>query len=267
VWFVAYLVYTVVLLPRRIAPPVIPGLRRLADRRLSGVVIVLWPLGVPVAPSDGSRARFPANQCAHRRLGQPCHVIFGVFLLIWPCPASAALWCAGAAPWILLGLALLGWAFLIATSARNSDDADIPPTAAGDCLRAHVTAARTWLPSLRRGFAHRHFDARQRPRGVILTSAIFSRCIFFTRPSSVVVAHALNIAVCPPAIEEVLLVLVTAATCFLEDEVIRACRFCALVRSEQGFARAPKFNPPVAGGATTRTATRRSPDNQTDAAN
>jgi surface polysaccharide O-acyltransferase-like enzyme len=223
-WFVAYLwVYTVVLyIAVRIAPPVIPWLRRLAERRLSGIGILLWPLAYLCAIRMGLAARFPAN---HALIGDWYNhaLYFGIFLLGFALVSARGAWSTlERARWITLGLAVLGWAFLNAYFGAYSDDADIPPLALRMFARG-IYGAEQWLAiAAIVGFAHRHLTHDNAARRY-LTSAIFPVYILH-QTVIVVVAHALKPSHLYPPVEGLLLVLVTAATCFLSYEAIRRVR-------------------------------------------
>ena len=89
------------------------------------------------------------------------------------------------------------------------------------------------------GFAHRHLNHDNAARRY-LTSAIFPVYILH-QTVIVVVAHALKPSHLYPPIEGVLLVLVTAATCFLSYEAIRRVRLLRpLFGLELGMTHAPK---------------------------
>jgi glucan biosynthesis protein C len=223
-WFVAYLwVYTVVLYACvRMAPPLIPWLRRLAERRLSGLGILFWPLAYLCAIRLGLAPRFPAN---HALIGDWYNhaMYFGVFLLGFALAGIRGAWATlERARWTTLGLAVLGWAFLNAYFGAYSDDADIPPLALRWFARG-VYGAEQWLAiAAVVGFAHRHLTHDNAARSY-LTSAIFPVYILH-QTVIVVVAHALKPSHLYPPVEGVLLVLVTVATCFLSYEVIRRVR-------------------------------------------
>ena len=241
-WFVAYLwVYTAVLyVVVRLSPPVIPWLRRLADRRLSGVGIVLWPLAYLCAIRMGLAARFPAN---HALIGDWYNhaMYFGVFLLGFSLAGARGAWGAlERARWITLGLAVLGWAFLIAYFGAYSDDADIPPMSLRLFARG-IYGAEQWLAiAAVVGFAHRHLTHDNAARRY-LTGAIFPVYILH-QTVIVVVAHAIKPSHLHPPVEGVLLVLVTAATCFLSYEAIRRVRLLRpLFGLELGMPRDPKI--------------------------
>jgi glucans biosynthesis protein C len=220
-WFVAYLwIYTVVLyLCVRVAPPIIPWLRRLAQRHLSGVGILLWPLAYLCAIRFGLAPRFPAT---HALIGDWYNhaMYFGVFLLGFSLAGLRAPWAMlERARWITLGLAVLGWAFFVAYVGAYSDDASIP--AEGLRLLARVAyVTEQWLAiAAIVGFAHRHL-AHDNAARRYLTTAIFPVYILH-QTVIVVVAHALKPSHLYPPVEGLVLVLVTVATCFLGYEAIR----------------------------------------------
>jgi glucan biosynthesis protein C len=223
-WFVAYLwVYTVVLyLGVRLAPPVIPWLRRFAERRLSGAGILLWPLAYLCAIRLGLAPRFPAT---HALVGDWYNhaMYFGVFLLGFSLAGARAAWdTLERARWLTLGLAVLGWAFLSAYFAAYSDDAAIPPADLRLFARA-IYGAEQWLAiAAVVGFAHRHLTHDSAARRY-LTTAIFPVYILH-QTVIVVVAHALKPSHLYPPVEGVVLVLVTVAMCFLGYEAIRRVR-------------------------------------------
>jgi glucan biosynthesis protein C len=223
-WFVAYLwVYTLVLyVAVRIAPPIIPALRRFAERRFSGLGILFWPVVYLIAIRLGLAARFPAN---HALLGDWYNhaMYFGIFLLGFALAGSRRSWATlEQARWYSLGLAILGWAFLCAYFGAYSDDAAIPPQALRMIQRA-VYGSEQWLAiAAVIGFAHRHLN-RDNPARRYLTTAIFPVYILH-QTVIVVTAHALKPAVLYPPVEALLLVLVTVAICFLGYEVIRRIR-------------------------------------------
>ena len=243
-WFVAYLwVYTAVLyIAVRMAPPVIPWLRRLAERRLSGVGILLWPLAYLCAIRLGLAPRFPAN---HALIGDWYNhaLYFGVFLLGFALAGARGAWRSlERTRWITLGLAVLGWAFLTAYFGAYSDDADIPPLALRLFARC-IYGAEQWLAiAAIVGFAHRHL-IHDNPARRYLTSAIFPVYILH-QTVIVVVAHALKPSHLYPPVEGVLLVLVTAATCFLSYEAIRRVRLLRPLFGLEGGTAAPQKRKP-----------------------
>jgi surface polysaccharide O-acyltransferase-like enzyme len=251
-WFVAYLwVYTAVLyVAVRIAPPIIPWLRRAAERRLSGIGIVIWPLAYLVAIRALLVARFPEN---HMLVGDWYNhaLYFGVFVLGFALAGSSAAWATLARTrWWALGFAVVGWAVLSAYfGTYEHSDAD-PPMALRYLLRG-VYGAQQWLAiAAVLGFAHCHL-AHDNAARRYLTAAIFPVYILH-QTIIVVVAHALKPAQLYPPVEGVLLVLVTAATCFLGYEAIRRVRLLRpLFGLERGAPRAA-MQPSGNGVAATR---------------
>jgi glucans biosynthesis protein C len=223
-WFVAYLwVYTLVLyLAVRIAPPIIPALRRFAEKQFSGFGILLWPVAYLVAIRLGLAARFPAN---HALLGDWYNhaMYFGIFLLGFALAGSRRGWATlEQARWYSLGLAVLGWAFLCAYFGAYSDAAAVPPQALRIFQRV-VYGTEQWLAiAAVIGFAHRHLKHDNAARRY-LTTAIFPVYILH-QTVIVVAAHALKPAALYPPVEALLLVLATVAICFLSYEVIRRVR-------------------------------------------
>jgi glucans biosynthesis protein C len=237
-WFVAYLwVYTAVLyVTVRLAPPIIPWLRRAAERRLSGIGIVIWPLAYLIAIRIFLVARFPEN---HALVGDWYNhaLYFGVFVLGFALAGSGAAWTMlERARWHTLGFAVVGWAVLSAYLGAYEHSAAIPPMPLRYLFRA-VYGAEQWLAiAAVVGFAHRHL-ARDNAARRYLTAAIFPVYILH-QTIIVVVAHALKPSQLYPPVEGVLLVLVTAATCFLSYEVIRRVRLLRpLFGLESGAAR------------------------------
>ncbi|HMI73809.1 MAG TPA: acyltransferase family protein [Steroidobacteraceae bacterium] len=223
-WFVAYLwVYTALLYAAvRLAPPVIPWLRRIAEKRLSGLGVLLWPIAYLVAIRLSLAPRFPAT---HALVGDWYNhaMYFGVFLLGFSLAGVRTAWGAlERTRWLTLGLAVVGWAFLVAYFGAYSDDAAIPPMALRLFQRG-VYGAEQWLAiAAVVGFAHRHLTHDSAARRY-LTTAIFPVYILH-QTVIVVVAHALKPSNLYPPVEGVVLVLVTVATCFLGYEAIRRVR-------------------------------------------
>jgi glucan biosynthesis protein C len=220
-WFVAYLwVYTVVLyLCVRLAPPVIPWLRRLAERHLSGVGVLLWPLAYLCVIRFGLVSRFPQTNAL---VGDWYNhaVYFGVFLLGFSLAGLRAPWATlERARWFTAGAAVLAWGFIAAYFSAYSDDAAIPPEALRMLARL-VYASEQWLAiAAILGFAHRHLTHDNAARRY-LTTAIFPVYILH-QTVIVVVAHALKPSHLYPPVEGIMLILVTVATCFLGYEAIR----------------------------------------------
>jgi glucan biosynthesis protein C len=232
-WFVAYLwVYTAVLYGAvRLAPPLIPWLRRLAEKRLSGAGILLWPLAYLIAIRLGLAPRFPAT---HALVGDWYNhaMYFGVFLLGFALAGARAAWVTlERTRWLTLALAILGWAFLSAYFAAYDGDA-VPPASLRLFARC-IYGAEQWLAiAAVVGFAHRHLS-HDNPARRYLTSAIFPVYILH-QTVIVVVAHALKPSQVYAPVEGLLLVLVTITTCFLGYEAIRRVR---VLRPLFGLAR------------------------------
>jgi glucans biosynthesis protein C len=232
-WFVAYLwVYTAVLYGAvRLAPPLIPWLRRLAEKRLSGAGILLWPLAYLIAIRLGLAPRFPAT---HALVGDWYNhaMYFGVFLLGFALAGARAAWVTlQRTRWLTLALAILGWAFLSAFFAAYDGDA-VPPASLRLFARC-IYGAEQWLAiAAVVGFAHRYLS-HDNPARRYLTSAIFPVYILH-QTVIVVVAHALKPSRVYAPVEGLLLVLVTITTCFLGYEAIRRVR---VLRPLFGLAR------------------------------
>jgi glucans biosynthesis protein C len=220
-WFVAYLwVYTVVLyLSVRLAPPVIPWLRRLAERHLSGVGVLLWPLAYLCVIRFGLAPRFPQTNAL---VGDWYNhaMYFGVFLLGFALAGVRAPWeMIERARWITSGVAVLAWGFFASYVGAYGEDAAIPPEALRMFARL-VYAAEQWLAiAAILGFAHRHLTDDS-PARRYLTTAIFPVYILH-QTVIVVVAHALKPSNLYPPVEGMVLVMVTVATCFLGYEALR----------------------------------------------
>jgi glucan biosynthesis protein C len=250
-WFVAYLwVYTAVLYAAvRLAPPLIPWLRRLAEKRLAGAGILLWPLAYLIAIRLGLAPRFPAT---HALVGDWYNhaMYFGVFLLGFALAGARAAWVTlERTRWLTLALAVLGWAFLSAYFAAY--DADAVPPASLRLFARCIYGAEQWLAiAAVVGFAHRHLS-HDNPARRYLTSAIFPVYILH-QTVIVVVAHALKPSQVYAPVEGLLLVLVTITTCFLGYEAIRRVR---VLRPLFGLARDSDGVP----NERTRTANRRAP--------
>lgn len=219
-WFVAYLwLYTTVLYGAvRLAPPLIPWLRRLAEKRLSGAGIFLWPLAYLCAIRLSLAPIFPAN---HALAGDWYNhaMYFGVFLLGFALAGARSAWATlERTRWLTLALAILGWAFLSAYFAAYDGDAE-PPASLLLFARC-LYAAEQWLAiAAVVGFAHRHLTHDSAVRRY-LTTAIFPVYILH-QTVIVVVAHALKPSHLYATVEGLLLVLVTITTCFLGYEAIR----------------------------------------------
>jgi glucan biosynthesis protein C len=220
-WFVAYLwVYTVVLYAViRVVPTSVKWLRKVADSKLGGLGVVLWPIALLALARVTLFAIYPPS---HALVGDWYnHVIYGTtFLLGFALAGTRAPWVAiERARWIALGLAVLGWAFLSAYYGFYNDSTVDPPQLLR-LFQRFVYGAEQWLAIVAvLGFARRHL-AHDNAARRYLTASIFPVYILH-QSVIVVVAHALKPAHLDPTVEGGLLVMVTASACFLGYEVIR----------------------------------------------
>jgi glucan biosynthesis protein C len=245
-WFVAYLwVYTLLLyIGIRAIPGSIPRLREFAERRLSGLGVLLWPLLYLAIVRAALVGLFPAN---HALLGDWYnHASYGLmFLLGFALAGTRAPWAAiERFRWPALAFAVLGWALLCAYFGTYSDDVTLPPESL-KLIQRVVYGAEQWLAMVAAlGFARRHFSHDNAARRY-LTTAIFPVYILH-QTVIVVVAHALKPAGLDPIVEGVLLVFVTGSVCLLGYEAIRRVR---ALRPVFGLAPAPAATPAAARGA------------------
>lgn len=225
-WFVAYLwVYTVALYAViRVAPATVNWLRSIAEKQLGGLGAVLWPIALLAAARLTLIAIFPPT---HALVGDWYnHLLYGTtFLLGFTLAGTRAPWVAiERARWIALGLAVIGWAFLSAYYGVFNEDSVIEPSLALRLFQRFVYGAEQWLAIVAvLGFARRHL-AHDNAARRYLTASIFPVYILH-QSVIVVVAHALKPAHLDPTVEGGLLVMVTAATCFLGYEVIRRVKW------------------------------------------
>jgi glucans biosynthesis protein C len=223
-WFVAYLwVYTAVLyMVVRLVPPLIPWLRRAAEKHLTGAGILLWPIAYLVIARVALAGQFPAN---HALVGDWYNhaMYFGVFLLGFSLAGTRQTWvCLERARWLSLGLAVLGWAALCGYFGAYGDASAVPAMSLKMAMRG-IYGAEQWLAiAAVLGFARRHlcFDS---PARRYLTTAIFPVYILH-QTVIVIVAHSLKPAHLYPPVEALLLVMVTVSSCFLGYEAIRRLR-------------------------------------------
>ncbi len=223
-WFVAYLwVYTIVAyLAVRAAPKLIPWMRAVAERHLAGLGILLWPIAYLALVRLGLAGRFPQT---HALVGDWYNhaSYFGVFCLGLILAGTQAPWAAAErVRWFALGSAALGWATLCAYFGYYADESAVPPDALIGSMRL-LYGAEQWLAiAAVLGFARRHLNRDNAARRY-LTTAIFPVYILH-QTVIVVVAHSLKPAHLYPPVEALMLVLVTAAGCFLGYELIRRVR-------------------------------------------
>jgi glucans biosynthesis protein C len=236
-WFVAYLwVYTVVLYAVvKVWPGLIPALRNLAERRLAGAGIVLWPVVYLCAIRIGLAPRFPAT---HALLDDWYNhaLYFGIFVLGFALAGTSAPWRAlEQMRWPTLGAAILGWALISAYFGAWADAAESPAESLMIVMRS-VYGAEQWLAiAAVLGFARRHLNLDS-PARRYLTTAIFPVYILH-QTVIVVTAHAFKAANFFPPVEALMLVLLTVSACFLGYETIRRIR---PLRPLFGLAREPK---------------------------
>jgi surface polysaccharide O-acyltransferase-like enzyme len=236
-WFVAYLwVYTVILYAAvKSLPGSIRALRDFAERRLAGVGILLWPVVYLCAIRIVLAPRFPAN---HALMGDWYNhaLYFGIFILGFALAGTRSPWRAlERMRWPALGAGILGWALISAYFGAWADTAASPPQALMAAMRV-VYGAEQWLAiAAVLGFARRHLSVDNAARRY-LTTAIFPVYILH-QTVIVVTAHAFKASNFDPTVEGLMLVLVTAATCFLGYEAIRRI---GPLRPLFGLAREPK---------------------------
>jgi hypothetical protein len=236
-WFVAYLwVYTVVLyIGVRAVPASVKWLRRVVDEKLSGTGVLLWPILFLSIARIALIGLYPPNHALVADWYN--HAIYGMtFLLGFALAGARAPWMAiERSRWVALGLAILGWAFIAAYNGFYGDDLAPTPPRMLILLQRVVYSAEQWLAIVAvLGFARRHL-ARDNAARRYLTTAIFPVYILH-QTVIVVAAHALKSAQLSPAVEGPLLVIVTAAACFLGYEVIRRVR---ILRPVFGLAAVP----------------------------
>ena len=219
-WFVAYLwVYTLLLYAVvRIWPAGLAHLRAVAERALGGA----GAIALPIAWLAGARLALGALPSTHALVDDWYNhaVYLFVFVLGFALAGTRAPWAAfERARWHALGLALLGWAALVAYQGLYSST---PPDIVRFPMRV-LYAAEQWLAIVAvLGFARRHLNRDSAARRY-LTTAVFPVYILH-QTVIVVAAHSLKPVNLPPATEGALLVLVTAAACLLGYEAIRRAR-------------------------------------------
>ncbi len=244
-WFVAYLwAYTLVLfIIVRLAPRTIPWLRQRAEQGLGGLGILMWPIAFLAAVRIGLVARFPQN---HALVGDwYSHAsYFAVFALGFALAGTHAPWRAlQRVRWHALGAAILGWSALITYYGIYSADKDVPPQVFRVIMRG-VYGAEQWLAiAAILGFAHRHL-MRDNAARRYLTAAIFPVYILH-QTVIIILAHALQPAHLATPVEALLLVMTTAAICFLGYELIRRVRLLQPL-----FGAGREANVPQSSGST-----------------
>jgi glucan biosynthesis protein C len=236
-WFVAYLwVYTVVLYATiRLSPRMIPALRAVAERTFAGVGILIGPLLYLSAIRIGLAGRFPTT---HALAGDWYNhaLYFGIFLLGFTLAGTKAAWPAlERFRWPSLAIATLAWASICAYYGYFGNSDMMPPELLKDVMRV-VYATEQWLAvTAVLGFAGRHLKI-DNPARRYLTTAIFPVYILH-QTVIVMAAHALKPANLYPPVEALLLILFTAAACFMGYEIVRRIQ---PLRPLFGLAREPR---------------------------
>ena len=224
-WFVAYLwVYTLLLFAGvRLAPRALPALRHVAERNLSGLMVVLLPVALLVAARIGLAGRFPQTHALVDDWYN--HVnFFLVFLLGVVLAGTQGPWTAlERLRWPVLALSVFGWGLLcLLNGYYDSDEVMVGP--AGMLAGRVLYGSLQWVAiAAVLGFARRHLN-HDGPARRYLTAAIFP--VYILHQTVIVIfAHALKPAHLYPPVEAVVLVLTCAAACFLGVEVIRRVGF------------------------------------------
>jgi glucans biosynthesis protein C len=220
-WFVAYLyVYTLILYAVvRAMPGVVPRVREWLERRFVGLGVLLVPIAYLAAARMLLAVRFPSTHALVDDWYN--HAVYApVFLLGFALAGARAPWeTIEQLRWHALGFAVLGWVFLCVW--HGLDYSAAPPSSI--VLRRIwqlVFSAQIWLVIVALlGFARRHLSSDNAARRY-LTTAIFPVYILH-QTVIVVAAHALQPVRLDPVLEGFVLVLMTAAVCFLGYEGIR----------------------------------------------
>ena len=224
-WFVAYLwVYTLLLyIAARAAPAVVPRVREWLERRFVGLGVLAWPIAYLVAARVLLAVRFPATHALVDDWYN--HAVYApMFVLGFALAGARAPWeSIERLRWHALGFAVLGWVFLCVWHGLDNADA-LPASVALRRIWQVVFSAQIWLAIVAvLGFARRHLNRDSAARRY-LTTAVFPVYILH-QTVIVVVAHALQPVQLDPLLEGFVLVLVTAAVCFLGYEAIRRLTF------------------------------------------
>jgi surface polysaccharide O-acyltransferase-like enzyme len=238
-WFVAYLwVYTVLVFAVfRFWPVGVARLRTLAERSLGGLAVVLLPIAWLIAARLGLASRYPVTHALVDDWYN--HAVYApLFVLGFALAGTRAPWeTLERVRWHALGLAVLGWAMLVAYMGSYANGG-VPPEMLRSVMRV-AYGAEQWLAIVAvLGFARRHLNRDNAARRY-LAAAVFPVYILH-QTIIIVVAHALKPAALYPAMEGVLLVVVTAALSFMGYEAIRRVR---VLRPLFGLARLERRAP------------------------
>jgi peptidoglycan/LPS O-acetylase OafA/YrhL len=220
-WFVAYLwVYTLLLYAAaRAVPRVVPRLRGWLERRFVGIGVLLVPIAYLAAARMLLAIPFPSTHALVDDWYN--HAVYApMFLLGFALAGTRAPWATlERLRWHALGFAVLGWVFLCIWHGLDVTDS-LPPGIAVRRLWQLLFSAQIWLAIVAvLAFARRHLNRDGAARRY-LTTAVFPVYILH-QTVIVVAAHALKPVQLDPRLEGVVLVLVTAALCFLGYEAIR----------------------------------------------
>jgi glucans biosynthesis protein C len=220
-WFVAYLwVYTLLLyVLLRTAPGAVLHARSWLERRFVGLGVLFWPIAYLVAVRVLLAARFPSS---HELVNDWYnHAVYApMFLLGFALAGARGPWeTIERLRWHAFGFAVLGWVFLCVWHGLDTIDVLSPSIALRRTWQT-VFSAQIWLVIVAvLGFARRHLNRDNAARRY-LTTAVFPVYILH-QTVIVVAAHALQPARLDPLLEGFVLVLITAAVCFLGYEAIR----------------------------------------------
>ena len=220
-WFVAYLwVYTLLLYALvRAIPTAVPRLRTWLDSRFVGLGVLLLPIAYLVAARMLLAIRFPSTHALVDDWYN--HAVYlPMFLLGFVLAGTRAPWeSVERLRWHALGFAVLGWVFLCIWHGLDGADA-LPPGIVVRRVWQLMFSAQIWLAIVAvLGFARRHLNRDNAARRY-LTTAVFPVYILH-QTVIVVAAHALQPVQLDPVLEGFVLVLITAAVCFLGYEAIR----------------------------------------------
>jgi glucan biosynthesis protein C len=220
-WFVAYLwVYTLLsLVAVRSMPGVVPRLRSWLERRFVGFALLLAPIAYLTAARVLLAVRFPSSHALVDDWYN--HAVYApIFALGFLLAGTRAPWDAiERLRWHALGFAVLGWVFLCIWHGLDAADPWAPSVALRRLWQL-VYSAQIWLAIVAvLGFAHRHLNYDCAARRY-LTAAVFPVYILH-QTVIVVAAHALKPVGLDPALEGAVLILATAALCFLGYDALR----------------------------------------------